>query len=46
MLHRFIPETGAQDPGTLWFIYGLIACISPIGLIAARRWIIAGEAKP
>jgi len=27
---------------TLWFIYGLIAIISPIGLILARRWMLKG----
>ena len=27
---------------TLWFIYGLIAMISPVGLILARRWMLEG----
>jgi POT family proton-dependent oligopeptide transporter len=39
MLNHFIPETGAQDPATLWLIYGIIACVSPIALIATRRWL-------
>jgi MFS family permease len=29
---------------TLWFIYGCIAMISPIGLWLARRWVWAGLA--
>lgn len=43
MLARFIPEHGPQDSETLWLIYALIACISPIGLILARKWILQGE---
>ena len=43
MLSKFIPETGPQDPATLWLIYGFVACISPIGLILARSWILRGE---
>ncbi len=39
MLELFIPEQGAQDSGTLWAIYGLIALASPIGLLLIRRWI-------
>jgi len=27
---------------TMWFIYGVIAMISPIGLILARKWMIKG----
>ncbi len=42
MLDRFVPAEGPQSPGTLWLIYGLIALLSPIGLILARRWLIAG----
>lgn len=40
MLARYIPEGGPADPSTLWFIYGCIACISPIGLLLARKWLI------
>ncbi|MBU1707285.1 MFS transporter, partial [bacterium] len=42
MLERFCPESGALDTGTMWLVYGIIACISPIGLIAARKWIAKG----
>jgi MFS family permease len=27
---------------TMWFIYGLIAIISPVGLILARKWMMKG----
>ncbi len=39
LLDAYVPATGPEDSGTLWLIYGLIACASPIGLIAARRWL-------
>lgn len=43
VLDRFVPMGGApQDPATMWLIYGLIACISPIGLILSRRWLLTG----
>lgn len=42
MLEFFVPKTGAQDPGTMWMIYGLIAMMSPIGLILGRRWVERG----
>ncbi|MBF0407190.1 MAG: MFS transporter [Candidatus Riflebacteria bacterium] len=39
MLNKFIPESGAQDSGTLWLIYAVFACISPAGLILGKKWI-------
>ncbi|MDD4005149.1 MAG: MFS transporter [Elusimicrobiaceae bacterium] len=39
MLERFVPPAGAQDTSTLWLIYGIIACLSPIGLILAKKWV-------
>lgn len=42
MLERFCPEGGPLDTGTMWLIYAIIACISPIGLVAARKWIGKG----
>ena len=45
MLEKFVPANGLQDTGTLWFIYGCLACISPVGLILARKWIISFQ-KP
>lgn len=41
MLNKFCPETGAKHTEYLWLIYGLIAMLSPIGLIVARRWAMA-----
>lgn len=45
LLARYIPEHGAQQPGELWLLYGVIAVISPIGLIVARRWILSVEGR-
>ncbi len=40
------PESGlVGDSGTMWFIYGIIAMISPIGLIIAKRWMQKGMKK-
>lgn len=41
MVAHFIPKDGPQDSGTLWLIYACIACISPVGLIAGKRWVEA-----
>ena len=46
MIERFIPKEGAQDPGTMWTIYGFIALLSPIGLILARKWLKKGIPNP
>jgi MFS family permease len=27
---------------TMWFIYGLIAIVSPVGLLLARKWMVKG----
>ena len=43
MIKHFIPETGPQDTSTLWLIYAIIACLSPIGLIAMRKWLLAKD---
>ena len=42
MLGIFVPKEGPQSPSTMWLIYGVIALLSPIGLIAARRWLLGG----
>ena len=42
MIARFIPESGPQDTGTLWLIYGAVACVSPVGLLLGRRWVLRG----
>ena len=42
MLDHFVPKEGVQSSGTMWTIYGLIALLSPIGLILARKWLRKG----
>jgi hypothetical protein len=45
MLATYVPaHTPHQEleTGTMWFIYGCIAMISPLGLWLARKWILAG----
>jgi POT family proton-dependent oligopeptide transporter len=42
MLERFCPEGGPFDTGTMWLIYAIIASMSPLGLLVARRWIGKG----
>lgn len=39
MLAHFIPKTGPQDPGMMWLIYGLVACITPVGLLLTKKWL-------
>ena len=31
-----------MSTGTMWFIYGLIAIVSPIGLVLAKNWMLKG----
>lgn len=31
-----------MSTGSMWFIYGMIAIVSPIGLILARKWMMKG----
>lgn len=39
MMERYCPVTGPQNTQTMWFIFGLIAIISPIALWLARSWM-------
>ena len=44
-LSKYIPDPSLglkQNPEQMWFIYGLIALISPIALILARKWMLKG----
>ena len=43
MLEKFVPEGGVHDSGTLWLIYGMIACISPVSLLILRKWLDKGK---
>jgi MFS family permease len=42
VLNTYIPIDGVQRPGVMWLIYGIVALISPVGLILARRWLVRG----
>jgi len=42
VLDVFVPAAGPRHPGAMWLMYGLIALISPIGLLVARGWLIRG----
>jgi MFS family permease len=42
MLAAYVPKEGPQDTSTLWLVYALIACTSPLGLLLARRWLLGG----
>ena len=47
MISKYVPSDGAQNPEAMWFIFALIAIISPIGLILAKRWMGKSmETKP
>lgn len=46
MLQNYCPADVPAEQlqtGTLWFVYGCIAMISPIGLVLARRWVMGGK---
>lgn len=42
VLEHFCPKDGAKNTETMWFIYGLVALLSPLGLFLARKWLFAG----
>ncbi len=37
-LQHYCPAEGPQNTKFMWLVYSLIACVSPIGLVLARRW--------
>ena len=39
MIANFLPEQGTRHPETLWLVYACIACLSPLGLMLAYRWL-------
>ncbi|GBD89123.1 major Facilitator Superfamily protein [bacterium BMS3Abin03] len=44
-LSKYIPKgvpPSQMHTGTLWFFYGLIAIITPISLLLARKWMLKG----
>jgi hypothetical protein len=42
MMERYCPADGSKDTGSMWFIFGLIAVISPLALWLSRRWMLKG----
>ncbi len=46
MLKTFVPTDAPQRSGTMWFIYGCVACLSPVALLAARKWVLSGMTAP
>ena len=38
-LAHYCPAEGPQNTEFMWLVYGLVALISPIGLLIAHRWI-------
>jgi len=42
MMDIYCPAEGAQNTETMWLIYGLIAMISPVVLVLARKWVGKG----
>lgn len=42
VLERFCPEKGDKHTEIMWLIYGVIAMITPVGLMLARRWVMDG----
>ncbi len=43
-LAHYCPQQGPIQTEAMWFYYWLIACVSPVGLIVARRWVGAALA--
>jgi hypothetical protein len=42
---RYVPENASPaqiHSGTLWFFYGCIAMLFPIGLWLTRKWVMKG----
>ena len=41
-LIKYVPAEGELHSETMWLIYGVIAMISPVGLVVAARWMRRG----
>jgi MFS family permease len=46
VLEAFVPKTGAQNPTTMWMIYGAIAVATPLALVLGGGWLRAGMTAP
>jgi POT family proton-dependent oligopeptide transporter len=40
MMERYCPAGGFLNTGAMWFIFGLIAIITPITLLLVRKWMM------
>lgn len=38
-LARWCPAEGVRSTGTMWLIFGMVALVTPLFLIVARRWL-------
>ncbi|MDO5295421.1 MAG: MFS transporter [bacterium] len=43
MIEKFIPKDGVANSEQLWLIYAVIALITPISLLLARKWLLQNE---
>jgi len=49
VIARFCPKPGlglSMRTGTMWLLYALIAMVSPIALVLARKWMAKGMTRP
>lgn len=46
VLERFCPAEGPKRAATMWLLYGAIAMLSPVLLVAGRRWVKSGMDRP
>jgi MFS family permease len=42
VIEAFCPKEGPKSTGTMWLIYGAIACATPVALSFARGWLRKG----
>jgi POT family proton-dependent oligopeptide transporter len=42
MMERYCPAQGPQNTETMWLVYAIIAMVSPVGLVLARKWVLRG----
>lgn len=46
MMERYCPADGPMNTETMWLIYALVALVSPIGLVLAKKWVERGIGNP
>ncbi len=39
MIDKYVPAEGPKDPETMWLIFGIVAIMSSVLLVIARKWI-------